>query len=474
MGKTVRVLFGALAGLCLLAPARGWAQRVPIGNLRTLKGTALDPHTRTLYALWPDSIRLYLAPDYRKSRLVKVPRLNPDFPLSYDLATADSTLYLVEHMGGKVYRLEGDSLRRIDRSFTHKMQINSTVFVENDTIFRYGGYGFWSHRNFFTYFSKASQEWEVVAPTGSEEVPPGSDNSFVTRSGPYWYVFGGRVLDPVDPLTFRENRDLWRYHTGEKRWEFLGTLNRDFEKTLMVVHLGDKIVVGNANKYEFLLVDPGNNRVTTHEIGPKNYGVLPMDINRRQGGSFYHDGQLYVLKNLNLPRAGDPDGKVGFEIRPLEDFLGPAVREEALYGRAGFPWGPAGGALGAALVVALLVLGRRKYRERDKILVGDWGMRYKGRRLDTDPRSLAVLLLLLRADHDVPAQAVLDLVEKPHLNPAHNIKVRNQVVDNLNFRFKTLLDTEEDLIQAYRSEQDKRIKVYRIDKAPFRLRQAGF
>lgn len=470
MGKTARVLFGALAGLFLMAPARGGAQVVPIGNLRPLKGTAVDPHTRTLYAMWPDSIRLYLAPDYRKSRLVRVPRIDEDFPLSYHAVTADSTLYFVHGQGGMVYRLEGDSLRRIDRSFNHKMQINSAVFADNDTIFRYGGYGFWSLRNFFTYFSHDSREWEVVAPTGSEEVPPGSDNTYITRSGPYWYVFGGRVLDPIDPLRMHPNRDLWRYHTGEKRWEFLGSMKDNFEKNPMVVHLGDKILFGNPNRHEFFLVDPGNNRLTTHNITPKNYGVLPMDINARQGGSFYADGQLYVLKSLNRPRAGDPDGKVGFEIMPLEDFLGPAVREEALYGRAGFPWGPAGGVLGAALAVGLLVLGRRRFRERDKILVGEGGMRYKGRRLDIDPRSLAVLLLLLRADRDVPAQQVLDLVEKPHLNPVHNIKVRNQVVESLNFRFKTLLETEEDLIRAYRSEQDKRIKVYRIDKGPFLLR----
>lgn len=466
MGRTIRVMFVVLLASCLWG--HGWSQTVPIGQKRTLKGTALDPKTRTLYALWPDSIRIYQAPDYRKSRLVRVPRIDEDFPLSYHAVTADSTLYFVHGQGGMVYRLEGDSLRRIDRSFNHKMQINSTVFVDNDTIFRYGGYGFWSLRNFFTYFSHDSHEWEVVAPRGGE-VPRGSDYAEVVVDGPYRYVFPGRFMDPVNPLKYEHSREFWRFHSGKKRWEFLGTADRDFVFIPKVAHLGDKILFGNPTNYQFLMADPVNNRLTTHAIKSRNPRALWTD-DFRLGGSVAVDGQIYLYRTMNPDRAGESDGLVGYQVMPLEDYLGPVVREEPLYGRAGFPWGPAGGVLGAALALGLLLLGRRRYRERDKILAGEKGLRYKGHRIDIDPRSLEVLLLLLRADRDVPAQQVMDLVEKPHLNPAHNIKVRNQLVDNLNFRFKTLLDIEEDLIRAYRSEQDKRIKVYRIDKGPFLLR----
>ena len=68
------------------------------------------------------------------------------------------------------------------------------------------------------------------------------------------------------------------------------------------------------------------------------------------------------------------------------------------------------------------------------------------------------------------SQQILDLVEKPDLNPAHNIKVKNQLIDNLNFRLKSLLGQEEDIIQSYRSPEDKRIKLYKIRASHFLLR----
>jgi hypothetical protein len=42
--------------------------------------------------------------------------------------------------------------------------------------------------------------------------------------------------------------------------------------------------------------------------------------------------------------------------------------------------------------------------------------------------------------------------------------VRNQVMEDLNFKLKTILNTKKDLILNYKSKTDKRIKVYRLEK----------
>ena len=73
--------------------------------------------------------------------------------------------------GGHVYNVENDTLKREDFSFNHKMSFESAVFVRNDTIFKFGGYGFWSSRNFFTYFDNSSKEWEFY-PSNSLLHPP--------------------------------------------------------------------------------------------------------------------------------------------------------------------------------------------------------------------------------------------------------------------------------------------------------------
>ena len=70
--------------------------------------------------------------------------------------------FFIEHLGGVVFKKKGDKLDRIDKSYTHKNQLNSSLFIYNDTLFRFGGYGFFEAKNFFTYLSKETNEWEAL------------------------------------------------------------------------------------------------------------------------------------------------------------------------------------------------------------------------------------------------------------------------------------------------------------------------
>ena len=455
-------------GLAGFTPARG--QTFHIGNAQTLKATAFDPKTQTIYAIWPDSIRAFLAPDYQSSRLTTLPNSDWDFPDSYQAVCADATLYFVHRQGGLVCRLEGDSLRRIDNSFDHNMQINSTIFARNDTLMRYGGYGFWSARNFITYFSQASREWELLAPSGSTEVPMGVQLAQITQNADQIWVFNGIAQDPVNPLlTFPYNK-IWQLDTGAHRWEELGVMPHYFHSYFTFAHMGDRILYGMPNSNDMAIADPAQNRLTYYARRPRYKNVVGKMPQSYQYESYYHNGLFYLLRAV--PTSGSPDAPVDlyYDLVPEAEFLGKPVREEPMYHQEGFPWKPAGGILGAAAVLGLVLLGRKKYRERGKIVVWEKGMRYRGRRLDLDPKSLAVLNLLLRSGGDVPSQQVLDIVANPILTETHNIKVKNQLIEALNFRFRTLLDLEADLIADARSDEDKRIKVYHIDKSHFHTR----
>ena len=69
---------------------------------------------------------------------------------------------LSSNLGGRILEFTGDSILRIDNSFEHKMQIGSLEFERNDTILRYGGYGFFENRNFFTFYDNQTNGWEVL------------------------------------------------------------------------------------------------------------------------------------------------------------------------------------------------------------------------------------------------------------------------------------------------------------------------
>ena len=60
-------------------------------------------------------------------------------------------IYFIEFSGGEVYEFKQGQFIRIDYSFSHKMQAASVIFTYDGQIIRYGGYGFFSARDFFTY-----------------------------------------------------------------------------------------------------------------------------------------------------------------------------------------------------------------------------------------------------------------------------------------------------------------------------------
>jgi hypothetical protein len=82
--------------------------------------------------------------------LAKQKILRPKRLLSFTPIIKVNKLIFVDNHGGDVFELtEKDSLSKIDNSDIKNFLIGSSLFIKNDTLFRYGGYGYWSTSNFF-------------------------------------------------------------------------------------------------------------------------------------------------------------------------------------------------------------------------------------------------------------------------------------------------------------------------------------
>ena len=55
----------------------------------------------------------------------------------------------------------------------------------------YGGYGFWSFKNYITFFDKATGQWEILK-TKSEYIPQARWKAISQLIKDKLYVFGGR------------------------------------------------------------------------------------------------------------------------------------------------------------------------------------------------------------------------------------------------------------------------------------------
>jgi len=67
----------------------------------------------------------------------------------------------------------------------------------------------------------------------------------------------------------------------------------------------------------------------------------------------------------------------------------------------------------------------------------------------------------------VETSSIMEIIENPNHNYSHNMRTKNKIIGELNYKLKTILKIEKDLILAAKSEKDKRIIIYTIDKTFF-------
>ena len=134
---------------------------------------------------------------------------------------------LSSNIGGSILKIKGDSIFRIDNSYEHKMQLESLEFIRNDTLFRYGGYGFFENRNFFTFYDKQTNGWEFLDING--DVLPKQVFGYLHHfTKDRLFLFGGYELDKFKNNITYNNSTCYEFDFNSKKWKISGSLNHHF------------------------------------------------------------------------------------------------------------------------------------------------------------------------------------------------------------------------------------------------------
>jgi len=379
---------------------------------------------------------------------------NKDLPVLKSIITPlDSQIYFLDGMGGGVFEFQKDSLTRIDKSYKHRMQIDATVFVKNDTVFKYGGYGFWSVRNFITFFDPNSKEWEILPAQNSDIIPDGTIASMYAISSDEIIFLGGEKLNVFDQQDFSPANEIWKFNFKDKLWTFLGNSTLNFSDFKAHVQMGEEILF--LDDTDLILINPFTNKVakfnntTLHKKIITTKNLMPL----------YSNYQFVSFVNSSIT------GAIGIEVRGRDEFFGPLVETSKLYNDFNYFW--------LLLVLPFgfaIAMGVKKYKHylsrANSITVKKGGLIYKRIYYSLTIQENGILLCLLGSE-GVETSSIMQFVENPNHNYSHNMRTKNKIIGELNYKLKTILKIEKDLILAAKSDKDKRIIIYTIDKTFF-------
>ena len=441
----------------ILFTSFSYSQSINLGLLKDFKQTVFLKKSMQLIVLTEDSLMTYDLIKWRKINGVKL-----KIPENFEMYRSNpiivkNQLYIVDNFGGGVYKVDNDSLVRIDNSFEHKMQINSSVFEYDNTIYRYGGYGFWSVRNFFTYFDINSREWDIVPPKGSDKFPTGSLDHVVKISNGSFYIFGGNSPNLQNPKNSVSNNEVWKFNFKKMSWEFLGNSKIDFDSfSFNFPYVDKQIFFKQKNNFVHVVNIIGG----SYKVFEKK-SIQSLIVESKNLQSFYDNGLFYCFINSHQ------DGTIHLTTRNEDEFFGDLIEEGSLY-ETNDKWFLIGLLFIAPILLFVLFIKIKQQLIKKKLIkISNDKLIYKNIIHPFDAKEIQILKLLLKTDDLVQSSQIMDIVENKTLHYAHNIKVKNYLMENLNFKLKTVLRTDNDIITSQKSEEDKRIKIYYIDKSYF-------
>lgn len=373
---------------------------------------------------------------------------NSDFFASR-IRNTSKNIYFLNSGGGEVYTYRNDSIIRIDNNYNHRMQVGSAIFAKNDTLFKYGGYGFWETRNIFTYYDEATNNWKAVPPLASKKFPLGSTVPTVSIKNNEAIVVGGKTVDENDLTKRYSNTNVWKFNFNNGMWSYLGNQFEDLSSYFPVFNIDEQIVYMDSST--ILVINPFENTVEKYRRSIalnkllykwEYYGLLPI----------YHEGVIYYAININ--------GNLSATLQEsdIDVFLGTLIEKKPFY-RTSYPWEYL---LYLSLIPIFIGVYRffKKRRSSKKLLVFKGNsVSFRGTKHSLTPEESDTINLLLK--NDIVFKADLDtIIENLQIPRLTALKFAKK----LNFKLQLILKTKRDVIHINKSLDDKRITEYQIEK----------
>ena len=361
----------------------------------------------------------------------------------------NNKLLFLHQRGGDIFELNSnDSLYKTDNSNIVNFFIGSNHFVRKDTIFRHGGYGYWTLSNFLIYFEDFTKEWQSYPISEDSEIPPVINEQIGFTVNDSYYFFGGNSLDEKGARTLtKKNNEIWEFNFNTKKWKKLGDI---LTNLIFPIHSSFKIdsnlfLLNKQNK--LFKIDVENNTITKYKIAPILYqfvfGVNPI---------YYKDFVYFFTDKGKINKIAL--SKLTKETEVITKFYDSQNITEKIILASVF-----------TIILFVIFYVAKRYANTKTIKLLDNGIRFKNKFIELD--SLSISIIKMVEPQDIELSKVYNLVKKDHLSKIQNERIKNQYIDQINLQLSVLTGIKEDFLIVSKSNFDKRYKIIRLNRAVY-------
>ena len=414
-------------------------QEVPISILLDSINHQIIYHTSTsIHRLDLSSLKIISSREIKNSKTS-----------SFSTILKRNKLLFLENRGGDILALNSnDSLVKVDNSNISNFFIGSSIFIKKDTIFKHGGYGYWTQSNFLTYYEDFTKEWQIYPISQKSEIPPDiASHASLIIDDSYYFFGGASISENGSRVVSNLNEEVWCYNFKEKKWHLIGTFLRDH-----IIPIYTSFTKGSSlfildDKKQLYEIDLLSNLITKYKIAPILYRFI------KEIKPIYYKGLVYFLDDLgNINKISITE--LTKEVEEITVFYKNQNFLQIVLIVTFF-----------SIVFFIIFYSYKEYENNKKLKLLENGIRFKNKFIELEELSIAIIRMVEREEAEL--SKVYDLVKKNHLSKIQNERIKNQFIDQINMKLSVLTGKKEDFLIVSKSSFDKRYKTISINKSIF-------
>ena len=362
-------------------------------------------------------------------------------------------LYIISNGAGPVFVYRDKTFKRIDNSSLHKNQFGGARFIYNNKIHIYGGYGFWSFKNFITFFDENISQWDLFY-NESKYTPPGRWKPIYNLVNDKLYVLGGRSGLAGSIEQDESFSDLFYFDFIKKEFVNVGKLNPNISTRYSLFSapkIEDNIIILNNNN--LTKIDFKNLTFTNYSKEKAFSGVdnkYPTFVNNQK---LFYISEINGEQFLNSFDFSSIDQSFNSEtFSLLENPNKLSLKNYILFG----------------LFIALvfwLILKIFSFKDFIKglILYDEKNIYYNNDSVFITPKERALISYLSEKPY-ITAPQLNSIISAQQFAKSHFTSLRNRLLDELNEKLFKLTKNKRCIIET-KDPKDKRVKVYKADSS---------
>lgn len=355
---------------------------------------------------------------------------------------------------GQVYKFDPLKriLSRVDQTYYRGYNFGAFQFSHNDSLFSFGGIGFWHYNNVQTFFDLQTKEWEMVKCKG--DIPQRMYSTFAgysKREGKLFMLeipdaFVAPTIQPLDFYEYDLKTNVWN-KKGSVSVDFLNSFERRYAE---VIWTNDLFIIPSINGE--IIVDPIKN-ISYKYLGSKTSFFIP-------GFKIFAKGNMLYSYKKDFPEKSNKNYLDSLDIRVLmsqSEKIGPFYHPPLWLSDKGYLY-----LICSVIFILSIVLNLNYLRSRRK-----WKSNFSNSNvLSAEALSFLHKCLALGLNHILTSNEITKLMGYDNQAYDTQRQYRSKLINHINLHFKNTYNIPNVIVRVS-SNSDKRFVDYVISPHDF-------